>query len=279
MQKTKSICLQLICLFLTLGSFELLAQGGASVTVNLDGVTVLEVLKSIEKDTNLAFFYNNADVDVTKKVSVHLTNVPVSKVIGVILPGYECRFDNSKVMIVKSKGQVSSSVTKENVPVEISGIIKDSNGEPLTGASVLVLMGGKPYGAIADLDGKFSLVLPSAPQDENIVFSFTGFKDVTMPLGTKAFFQVSMHEDFQMLEKVIVVGYGTQRRSDVTGAIASVTSEQLNTTPTNSLGEMLRGAAAGAVGAMQFPGLFRSAPGGYEAAGTAKQGGCPHLHR
>lgn len=245
MQKTKSIFLQLVCLFLTLGSFELNAQGGANVTVDLDGVTVLEVLKSIEKDTNLAFFYNNADVDVTRKVSVHLTNVPVSEVIGVILPGYECRFDNRKVMIVKTKGNVNPLTRQADTPVEISGVIKDSNGGPLTGASVLVLMGGKPYGATADLDGNFSLVLPFAPKDENIVFSFTGFKDVIMPIGTKAFFEVSMHEDFQMLEKVIVVGYGTQRRSDVTGAIASVTSEQLNTTPTNSLGEMLRGAAAG----------------------------------
>ncbi len=206
---------------------------------------MLEVLKSIEKDTNLAFFYNNADVDVTGKVTVHLTNVSVSEVIGVILPGYECRFDNRKVMIVKAKGNVNYSTKQENAPVEILGVIKDSNGEPLTGASVLVLMDGKPYGVTADLDGKFSLELPSAPKDESIVFSFTGFKDVTMPIGTKAFFEVSMHEDFQMLEKVIVVGYGTQRRSDVTGAIASVTSEQLNTTPTTSLGEMLRGAAAG----------------------------------
>ena len=129
--------------------------------------------------------------------------------------------------------------------VEIQGVIKDSAGEPLIGASAVVLMDGKPYGAVADLDGKFSIVLPSSPTNENIVFSFTGFKDEVMPLGTKSYFEVVMKEDFQMLEKVIVVGYGTQRRSDVTGAIASVSSEQLNATPTTSVGEMLRGAAAG----------------------------------
>ena len=130
-------------------------------------------------------------------------------------------------------------------PVEITGVIKDSAGEPLVGASALVLMDGKPYGAIADLDGKFSLVLPYSPKDENIVFSFTGFKDEVLPIGDRSFFEITMKDDFQMLEKVIVVGYGTQRRSDVTGAIASVSSEQLNATPTISVGEMLRGAAAG----------------------------------
>ena len=129
--------------------------------------------------------------------------------------------------------------------VEIQGVIKDSAGEPLIGASAVVLMDGKPYGAVADLDGKFSIILPSSPTNEDIVFSFTGFKDEVMPIGTRTHFEVVMKEDFQMLEKVIVVGYGTQRRSDVTGAIASVSSEQLNATPTTSVGEMLRGAAAG----------------------------------
>ncbi|MBE6250794.1 MAG: TonB-dependent receptor [Bacteroidales bacterium] len=217
---------------------------GADVTVNLENVTVLEVLKSIEKNTDYGFFYNNADVDVNRKVTVHLDNVPVSKVIQEILPGYECKFEKNKVIIVRAK-TAGTLQEKAGGPVEITGVIKDSAGEPLIGASALVLMGDKPYGAIADLDGKFTIVLPSAPNDENIVFSFTGFKDEIFPIGNKGHFEVTLREDFQMLEKVIVVGYGTQRRSDVTGAIASVTSEQLNTTPTISVGEMLRGAAAG----------------------------------
>ena len=183
-------------------------------------------------------------MDVNRKVTVHLDNVPVSKVIQEILPGYECKFEKNKVIIVRAK-TAGTLQEKAGGPVEITGVIKDSAGEPLIGASALVLMGDKPYGAIADLDGKFTIVLPSAPNDENIVFSFTGFKDEIFPIGNKGHFEVTLREDFQMLEKVIVVGYGTQRRSDVTGAIASVTSEQLNTTPTISVGEMLRGAAAG----------------------------------
>ena len=154
MQMTKSILLQLICLILFVGSHELHAQGGGTVTVNFDDVTVLEVLKSVEKETNLAFFYNNADVDVSRKVSVHLNQVPVSEVISAILPGYECQFDNQKVIIVKAK-VTTASVQKKSGHVEITGIIKDSAGEPLTGASALVLMGGKPYGATADLNRSY----------------------------------------------------------------------------------------------------------------------------
>ena len=244
MQKTKLIFLQLVCLFLTFSSFGLYAQEGVKVTANHDNVTVLEVLNGIQKETNYAFFYNNADVDVSKTVSVHLNNVPVSEVISAILPGYVCKFDNRKIIIVKGEETKAAQVVN-NGPVTITGKISDTQGEPLIGASAVVAMADKSYGAIADLDGNFSLELPMAPVDENIVFSFIGFKDLSMPMGRRTNFNVTMTEDFQMLDKVVVVGYGTQRRSDVTGAIASVTSETLNTTPTTSLGEMLRGAAAG----------------------------------
>ena len=81
MQRTKSIFLQLVCLMFCLSSIELHAQGGATVTVDFDDVTVLEVLKSVEKETSLAFFYNNADVDVSRRVSVHMKNATVSNVI------------------------------------------------------------------------------------------------------------------------------------------------------------------------------------------------------
>ena len=243
MQKTKFFFLQVVFLFLALGSIDLYAQRGVTVSANHDNVTVLDVLNGIQKETSYAFFYNNADVDVSKVVSVHLNNVSIATVINAILPGYECKFDNKKIMIVK-KEEVAA-IPSNGGPVTITGKISDSDGAPLIGASASVVIAKKSFGAITDLDGKFSLELPVAPVDEEIVFSFIGFKDTSMPMGGKKHFEVSMKEDFQMLDQVVVVGYGTQRRSDMTGAIASVTSEKLNSTPTTSLGEMLRGAAAG----------------------------------
>ena len=91
MQKTKLFILQVVCLLLAFNASELYAQNEVTVTANHDNVTVLEVLNGIQKATNYAFFYNNADVDVSKIVSVHLDNVPVSKVISTILPGYKCK--------------------------------------------------------------------------------------------------------------------------------------------------------------------------------------------
>ena len=89
-------------------------------------------IKSIEKDTDYAFFYNNSDIDVSRVVSVSLKDASVEKVVSYILPGCVCRFDNKKIIIVKKTDPGSESVTapkKADGPVEIAGVIKDSNGQ------------------------------------------------------------------------------------------------------------------------------------------------------
>ena len=92
MQKTKLFLIQFLYLILmAAGSLEAAAQMKSTVTVNLEDVTVLEVLKSIEKDTDYAFFYNNSDIDVSRVVSVSLKDASVEKVVSYILPGCVCR--------------------------------------------------------------------------------------------------------------------------------------------------------------------------------------------
>lgn len=226
------------------GSLEAAAQMKSTVTVNLEDVTVLEVLKSIEKDTDYAFFYNNSDIDVSRVVSVSLKDASVEKVVSYILPGCVCRFDNKKIIIVKKTDSGSESVTapkKADGPVEIAGVIKDSNGEPLTGASAVVLMNGSPYGVTADLDGKFSMTLPHAPKDETIVFSFMGFRDLVLPIGARGWFEVVLQDDMELLAESVVVGYGVQKKVNLTGSVAAVDSKQLQDRPVASVGQALQG--------------------------------------
>jgi TonB-linked SusC/RagA family outer membrane protein len=155
-----------------------------------------------------------------------------------------CRFDNKKIIIVKKTDPGSESVTapkKADGPVEIAGVIKDSNGEPLTGASAVVLMNGSPYGVTADLDGKFSMTLPHAPKDETIVFSFMGFRDLVLPIGARGWFEVVLQDDMELLAESVVVGYGVQKKVNLTGAVAAVDSKQLQDRPVASVGQALQG--------------------------------------
>ena len=123
----------------------------------------------------------------------------------------------------------------------VSGKVVDATGEPVIGASVMVK--GSTIGAITDLDGNFSI--PNAPRNATLEISYVGFKTQTIPVGGKNAISVTMQEDRQMLDDVVVVGYGVQKKSDVTGAMASVSTEELNARPVNNALEALQGKAAG----------------------------------
>lgn len=123
----------------------------------------------------------------------------------------------------------------------VSGKVVDATGEPVIGASVVVK--GTSTGAVTDLDGNFSI--PNAPRNASLEVSYIGFKTQTIPVGGKSAINVTLQEDRQMLDDVVVVGYGVQKKSDVTGAMASVSTEELNARPVNNALEALQGKAAG----------------------------------
>ena len=161
------------------GSVSLHAQG-PRVTLDMQNVTVLEVLESIEQTSDYAFFYNNADFDTGKKVSVKVDGQPVEAVIEQILPGFACWIDNKKIILLKPGEKLSDlDLPEDSGEYEITGVIRDSGGDPLVGASALIRYKGKLYGGTADLDGKFTVLLPGRPEaSSNIVFSFMGFADM-----------------------------------------------------------------------------------------------------
>ena len=123
----------------------------------------------------------------------------------------------------------------------VSGTVVDQTGEPVIGANVLVK--GTTNGVITDLDGRFTL--SNVPNNGTISISFIGYKDQEISVAGKTNFQVTLHEDNAMLDEVVVVGYGVQKKSDVTGAMTSVGAEQLTARPVNNAFEALQGKAAG----------------------------------
>ncbi len=124
---------------------------------------------------------------------------------------------------------------------KVSGTVVDAAGEPVIGASVIVK--GTSIGAVTDYDGKFTIM--DAPGKGNLEVSYIGYKTITIPLGGKTTFDVVLQEDNALLDEVVVVGYGVQRKSDVTGALTRVGEEQLNSRPVANAIEALQGKAAG----------------------------------
>ena len=123
----------------------------------------------------------------------------------------------------------------------VSGKVVDATGEPVIGASVVVK--GTTTGSVTDIDGNFSI--PNVPRNANLEISYIGFKTQSVSVSGKNAINVTLQEDRQMLDDVVVVGYGVQKKSDVTGAMASVSTEELNARPVNNALEALQGKAAG----------------------------------
>ena len=123
----------------------------------------------------------------------------------------------------------------------VSGTVIDGTGEPVIGASVLVK--GTTNGVITDLDGRFTL--QGVPSNGTIQISFVGYKTQDVSVAGKSSFNVKLLDDTEMLDEVVVVGYGVQKKSDVTGAMVSVSSEVLNSRPVSNAFEALQGKAAG----------------------------------
>lgn len=124
---------------------------------------------------------------------------------------------------------------------KVTGTIVDAAGEPIIGASVMVK--GTSNGAVTDIDGNFTI--NNVPEDATLVFSYVGYRTQNLSARGKSNFQISLEEDKQLLDEVVVVGYGVQRKSDVTGALTRVNEEQLNNRPVSNAIEALQGKAAG----------------------------------
>lgn len=125
--------------------------------------------------------------------------------------------------------------------VTVTGVVKDATGEVVIGGAVLVQ--GTTIGTVTDYDGNYSVNAPSA--DAKLVFSYVGYQTQTIAVNGKSVINVTLSEDAELLDEVIVVGYGTQKKSDLTGSVVSVRADDLNAIPSSSLGEMLRGQASG----------------------------------
>ena len=123
----------------------------------------------------------------------------------------------------------------------VTGVVVDVQGESIIGANVLVK--GTVNGVITDINGKFTLNQVAA--DATLQISFIGYKEQTIDLKGKSNIRVVMQEDTEMLDEVVVVGYGVQKKSDVTGAMISVSSEELTSRPVSNAFEAMQGKAAG----------------------------------
>lgn len=236
----KHIRLFLLCLVCTLVLSEGYAQN-RNITLRMKNAPIGEVFANIEQQSGYKFFYSDKTVDTSRQVSINANGEDVLVTLERIFEGrnIKCSIIDGNI-VLEGDDSVKAQQNTPQTSTHFVGYVVDKEGNPVIGATIISLS-NMANASIADVNGRFEI---AASVGEKLEISCIGYASQTIK-ADKSGVKVVLKDDFQMLEEVIVVGYGTQRRSDVTGAIASVSSEKLNTTPTTSLGEMLRGAAAG----------------------------------
>ena len=208
------------------------------VTVVADNVSTGKVISEIEKQTDYLFVYNVSEVNLKRNVKVNAQNKSVAEVLNKVFEGTDIYYAmEGKNIMLMSKAKDGEAAQQAN---KVTGIVKDANGEPVIGANVTVK--GQSIGTITDIDGRFVL---DAPKDAVLQITYIGYVPQEVKVSGKKELNVVLKEDTETLDEVVVIGYGTAKKSDLTGATAQIKPEALTSSVVGNALESLQGKAAG----------------------------------
>ncbi len=209
----------------------------ATVSIDRNNVPISTILEDIEHQTDYLFVYQK-DVDVTTKKDIHVKSAGVETVLNQVFTGTNIgyKFSQKYIILFRSNNPGTQPETENRV----WGTVTDQNGEPLIG--VYILPKGSQRGEITDMNGKFSI---AAKKGDVLTISHIGFVTQQVTIGNRNEMNIQMEEDFQTLDAVVFIGYGTSRKKDLTGSVAQVQTTQIEKEAPRSVADALRGGVAG----------------------------------
>jgi TonB-dependent starch-binding outer membrane protein SusC len=206
-----------ITLFLMVG-FLLTASANSysqstRLNIKLKDGTVTELMKFVEDNSEFVFLYKNEDLDLKKKVDVELENATIQQVLDAGFKGQNVGWDVYDRQIILHRA-LAKRMPAENILQQrtVTGVVTDQSGQPLPGVTVVVA--GTTTGTVTNSDGNFSLAIPDGA--ETLQFSFVGMRTQEIPIDGRTTFTVVMEEETIGLKKVVAIGYGTMKKSDLT---------------------------------------------------------------
>ena len=216
------------------------------ITVSMKNQPLLKVFEIIEDQTEFSIAYNQTKLDVKQKVSANFVREAVSSVLNSVLKGtgFTYRQEGKHIIIipVPAKAEAApNNTTSTQQSIKIRGTVTDAQGEPLIGANVLV--DGSKQATITDMNGEFSLEVPA---NSKLRVTYIGYVTQEVTVKNKTLFNIQLQEDTQTMDEVVVIGFGTQKKVNMTGAVASVNiKESLGDRPITNVSAALQGVVPG----------------------------------
>lgn len=212
----------------------------AKVSITAQSAALRNVLSDIEKQTDYLFVYDKSEVDVLEKVSIHAKDQTVAEVLTNLLQQSDVVYameGNNIMLMKKNQPQLLAPSRAQQTRATLRGTVTDERGETIIGANVVIK--GTTQGGITDVDGKFAI--EGVENGQIIQISYIGYLAQEIKYTGQNNLKIQLKEDAETLDEVVVVGYGTQRKANLTGAVAQVTGEVLESRPIVSLGQGLQG--------------------------------------
>lgn len=233
-------------LFLLMIGYGLSVRASDSkVSINANGTALENVLKSIEQQTKYRFIYSKETINVSIPVSLNVKDEALTTVLDQLLTRHDIAYTIDKKQIVLNKKSASQShpskqqVSKGNI-IKIVGTVPDTKGEPLIGASVIVE--GENKGVTTDIDGNYEI---DVPEGGRLMFSYIGFTPEKKKIDKDGRIDIVMSEDSQLLNEVVVIGYGTMDKKELTSAISHVSEKDFLTISSSDPAMLIQGKVPG----------------------------------
>ena len=208
-----------------------------------ENATIESVFKQIESLSEFKFAYNSTKLDVDKKISLKVENQTINAILDKILgsTNFQYQIIDRYIIITDENGEKLNSSSIEQSTKKITGKVTDTSGNPLPGVSVVVK--GTTNGSITDSNGLYSL--SNIPENAVLQFSFVGMKRQEVKVGSESTINVQLSEETIGVDEVVVIGYGTQKKSDITGTVASLPKERLEMAANLNIAQAIQGAIPG----------------------------------
>jgi TonB-linked SusC/RagA family outer membrane protein len=210
------------------------------LTLKVENATLQQVFKTIQQQSEFDFFYKDEQIPANARVSMEFEKEPVEVILGKILneTGLTYHVIDKDIVITTKAIAKNEGSQQQN---SIKGKVTDQTGAPLPGASVVVK--GTTFGITTDVDGNYSLTIPT--DAKILTCSFIGMKAVEIVIANRTTVNITLTEETIGLEDVVVIGYGTVRKSDVTGALTTVSEKIIKEKPVQNALQAIQGKAAG----------------------------------
>ena len=213
------------------------------VTIKRSNVELRDVLNNIEEQTDYLFVYDKY-VDVNHKVSVNSDKRPLEEVLGELFAKTDIKYAvDGTYIVLSSKDKIVEKTQIQKVTQQkrtITGVVKDIHEEPVIGANVVEK--GTTNGTITDIDGKFSL---SVSENSTLLVSYIGYANQEVKVGNQTSYTIVLKEDQQVLDEVVVVGYGSVKKANLTGAVGYIDNKELENRTVSTLTQAIQGKVAG----------------------------------